>query len=94
MRSLATASILSKVNTRWSRPLGCRHHGCDRQFGGASVCSRPPVSYIATAFRLGFSVNRRLVVLTIIHFVAPQSISSVFVKPRDDNWFQSRGSDP
>lgn len=93
MRSLASASILSRANTRWSRPLGCRHRGCERNSVAASVCSRPLVFYSATAFRLGFSVNRRLVIITIIHPVAPQSISSVFAKPRDDNWFQSRGSD-
>ncbi|HEX8486577.1 cation:proton antiporter [Sphingomonas sp.] len=49
-----------------------------------SVCIRPLVSHSATASRLNSSVNRRFVVLAIIHLLAPRSLSLVSVKPRED----------
>src|SRR3546814_13438654 len=49
-----------------------------------SVCMRPLVSHSATASRLNSSVNRRFVVLVIIHLLAPRSLSSVSVKSRED----------
>ena len=46
-----------------------------------SVYYRPLVSHSATASRLNSSVNLRFVVLATIHLLAPQSLSSVSVKP-------------
>src|SRR3546814_13589488 len=48
-----------------------------------SVCIRPLVSHSATAPRLISSVNRRFVVLVIIHLLPPRSIPSVAVQSRE-----------
>lgn len=48
-----------------------------------SVCMRPLVSHSATASRLNSSVNRRFVVLVVIHLLAQRSLSSS-VKSRED----------
>ncbi len=44
--------------------------------------------------RLNSSVNRRFVVLAIMHLLAPQSLLSVSVKPRDDQTIQLEGTAP
>jgi len=49
-----------------------------------SLCIRPLVSHNVTASRLNASVNRRFVVIAMIHLLAPQSLSSVSVKPGED----------